>query len=92
MSYKVGDLVRVKPRSWFYGIRGGNYPVRNPDERSAIFVTEMTKYCGKTLKVCTAISTAPGWCRYRLENVFGWVWEDWMLEGVVIENVKECPL
>jgi hypothetical protein len=92
MSYRVGELVRVKPRAWFDGIRGGNYPVRNPDGYGILFVRDMEEYCGKILEVCDKIRLRTGEEVYYLAGALTWYWKDWMLEPFAIENVKECAL
>jgi hypothetical protein len=92
MKYGVGDYVRVKPKEWYDREKDSCDDVWGPDGYNP-FVMGMSKYCGRIVKVSFVNLYDDGiGVYYTLGDGIGYHWEDWMLEDVVIENVKECAL
>jgi hypothetical protein len=91
MKYKAGDLVQVKSREWYENMRGSTFHVPPPEGGTVIFAVDMVGYCGRIFQVACIDSFCYDRC-YLLDGTKTWLWEDWMLEDVVIENVKECLL
>jgi hypothetical protein len=90
MKYKVGDTVRIKSKEWYDREKNSGGVVRMPGEYDC-FTSAMAVYCGALAKV-VAVKTYPYRDnKYYVLNIgVRFSWEDWMLEAVVIENVKEC--
>jgi hypothetical protein len=79
-KYKPGDLVLVKPLSWFKDNlqQGSYYKVKEQ-----YFSREMTKYCGKVIvidKYCDGFLKYQ--YQYHLKDSNN-VWSDWMFVGKV---------
>jgi hypothetical protein len=90
MRYKAGDVVRVKSRDWYERKRDPDGWI-DPEGSLGLFGLVKAEYCGKLMKVRLVIN-ARGAQIYKCDDAPGCLWEDWMLEDTIIENVKECPL
>ena len=80
MKYKPGDKVRIKSLDW--------YKTAHKDMDSHVkcgisyFSSAMQEFCGKVM----TIEHAYGLHYSMVEDVYGWQWDDEMIEGLAGES------
>lgn len=76
--FKVGDRVVVK----------SDLEVGAEYDGTCTFADEMQDYAGESLTVCRVIDRGNGAIRYKLVDVYSWVFSDSMLELVTTETTE----
>lgn len=87
MKYKVGDKVRIKSLEWYKSAYKDNDGDIKCDGHSYFFNT-MQEFCGEVM----TIEHAYGLHYSMVEDVYGWHWDDEMIECLVEPTSKMVSL
>lgn len=88
MKHKVGDIVRVKPLSWYeeqLKLSGG---INVQNNNGYYFANNMTKYCGKVTKVEKVLGDE----YYILSDCGNYNWVDDFIEDIPVTELFEMKL